>query len=82
MTQVSIKRVKFASQMEPDLYEGLKAVAQQDGRQIQAVLEDAVRAYIENRKGPKRFAKSCEKAKQTKTVARQKCRAFLLWGTT
>ena len=24
MTQVSIKRVKFASQMEPDLYEGLK----------------------------------------------------------
>ena len=52
MTQVSIKRVKFASQMEPDLYEGLKAVAQQDGLQIQAVLEDAVRAYIENRKGP------------------------------
>ena len=52
MTQVSTKRVKFASQMEPDLYEGLKNVAQQDGRQIQAVLEDAVRAYIENRRGP------------------------------
>ena len=52
MTQSSAKRVKFASQMEPDLYEGLKSVAQEDGRQIQAVLEDAVRAYIENRKRP------------------------------
>ena len=44
MTKESTKRVKFASQMEPDLYEGIKIVAQQDGRQIQAVLEDAVRA--------------------------------------
>ena len=52
MTQASVKRVKFASQMEPDLYEDLKSVAQEDGRQIQAVLEDAVRVYIENRKRP------------------------------
>ena len=52
MTQASVKRVKFASQMEPDLYEDLKSVAQEDGRQIQAVLEDAVRSYIGNRKRP------------------------------
>ena len=45
MTRASVKRVKFASQMEPDLYEDLKSVAQEDGRQIQAVLEDAVRIY-------------------------------------
>ncbi|MEA4991092.1 hypothetical protein SDC9_12476 [bioreactor metagenome] len=29
----------------------------------------------------KRFAKPCRNTKQTQTVARQKCRAFLLWGT-
>ena len=33
-----------------DLYECLKTIARQEGRPIGAVLEDATRAFIENRK--------------------------------
>ena len=50
MQQVSTRRTKFASQMDTDLYECLKTIARQEGRPIRAVLEDAARAFIENRK--------------------------------
>lgn len=50
MPQVSTRRTKFASQMNTDLYECLKTIARQEGRPIGAVLEDAARAFIENRK--------------------------------
>ena len=36
--------------MDTDLYECLKTTARQEGRPISAVLEDAARAFIENRK--------------------------------
>ena len=36
--------------MDADLYECLKTIARQEGRPISAVLEDAARAFIENRK--------------------------------
>ena len=36
--------------MDTDLYECLKTIARQEGRPIRAVLEDAARAFIENRK--------------------------------
>ena len=36
--------------MNTDLYECLKTIARQEGRPISAVLEDAARAFIENRK--------------------------------
>ena len=36
--------------MDTDLYECLKTIARQEGRPIGAVLEDAARAFIENRK--------------------------------
>ena len=36
--------------MDADLYECLKTIARQEGRPIGAVLEDAARAFIENRK--------------------------------
>ena len=36
--------------MDADLYECLKTIARQEGRPIRAVLEDAARAFIENRK--------------------------------
>ena len=36
--------------MNTDLYECLKTIARQEGRPIGAVLEDATRAFIENRK--------------------------------
>ncbi|MPL71076.1 hypothetical protein SDC9_42530 [bioreactor metagenome] len=50
MQQVSTRRTRFASQMDADLYECLKTIARQEGRPIGAVLEDAARAFIENRK--------------------------------
>ncbi len=50
MPQVSTRRTRFASQMDTDLYECLKTIARQEGRPIGAVLEDATRAFIENRK--------------------------------
>ena len=36
--------------MDADLYECLKTIARQEDRPIRAVLEDAARAFIENRK--------------------------------
>ena len=50
MQQVSTRRTRFASHMDADLYECLKTIARQEGRPIGAVLEDAARAFIENRK--------------------------------
>ena len=50
MPQVSTRQTRFASQMDRDLYERLKTIARQEGRPIGAVLEEAARAFIENRK--------------------------------
>ncbi len=43
------KREKFSSQVDPELLAGMRKIASDDGRQFQAVLEDAFRAYIEGR---------------------------------
>ena len=43
------KREKFSSQVDPELLAGIRRIASDDGRQFQAVLEDAFRAYIEGR---------------------------------
>ena len=43
------KREKFSSQADPELLAAMRRIARDDGRQFQAVLEDALRAYIENR---------------------------------
>lgn len=45
------ERKKFATQMKPELIEQLKARAKSEGRQIQAVVEDAVRAHLEKPQG-------------------------------
>ena len=42
-------REKFSSQADPDLLASLRALAKQDGRHFQAVLEDAMCDYIESR---------------------------------
>lgn len=44
-------RKKFATQMKPELIEKRKARAKSEGRQIQAVVEDAVRAHLEKPQG-------------------------------
>lgn len=44
-------RKKFASQADAELLELMREVAREEGRHFQAVLEDAMRLYLENRKG-------------------------------
>lgn len=43
-------RQKYASQADPELLEAMRAVAREEGRQFQAVMEDAMRDYLERRK--------------------------------
>lgn len=42
-------RQKYASQADPKLLTAMKQVAKEDGRQFQAVMEDAMRDYLERR---------------------------------
>ena len=44
-----VAREKFSSQASPDLLEGMRQIAHQEGRQFQVVLEDAMSAYIESK---------------------------------
>jgi metal-responsive CopG/Arc/MetJ family transcriptional regulator len=44
-------RQKFASQAPADLLEEVRRIAREDGRQLQAVIEDALRAYVDERRG-------------------------------
>ncbi|WP_017930930.1 hypothetical protein [Robiginitomaculum antarcticum] len=41
-------RKKFATQMDEQLLEDIRAFAKKEGRQLQAVLEDAVEAYLKD----------------------------------
>lgn len=45
----TLKREEFSSQIAPELLAGMRMIASDDGRQFQAVVEDAFRAYIESR---------------------------------
>ncbi|MYC30853.1 MAG: hypothetical protein F4X65_12300 [Chloroflexi bacterium] len=42
-------REKFSSQAAPELLAGMREVARSEGRQFQAVMEDAMRGYLESR---------------------------------
>jgi predicted transcriptional regulator len=44
---------KFSSQADPELLASLRTIAKQDGRHFQAVLEDAIRDYVEARQQEK-----------------------------
>lgn len=43
------KRQKFATQIDENLLEQLRAIAHKDGRQIQAIVEDALSSYLKAR---------------------------------
>ncbi len=45
----TLKQEKFSCQVDSDLLAQMRKIASDDGRQFQAVLEDAFRAYIEGR---------------------------------
>ncbi|MBP3730188.1 MAG: hypothetical protein J6I40_01805 [Mailhella sp.] len=51
MTQTSTEtsKVKFATQISKDVLAMLRATAKRDGRHIQAVLDEALREYFDNR---------------------------------
>ena len=42
-------RQKFSSQADPELLAGMREAARKEGRQFQAVLEDAMRIYLESK---------------------------------
>ena len=43
---------KYSSQADPDVLEAMKAIANRDGRQLQAVIGDAMREYLARRQQP------------------------------
>ena len=50
---MSTVREKFATQVDSELLESMRSLAKSEGRQIQAVVEDALREYLDARVNPK-----------------------------
>lgn len=47
MTRQAMKPLrKYSSQADPDVLEALQAIADREGRQLQAVIGDAMREYL------------------------------------
>ena len=46
---MSSPRKKFSSQVAPELLDAMREVAREEGRHFQAVLEEAMREFIDNR---------------------------------
>lgn len=46
---MAIAREKFASQADPEVLAAMRALAATEGRQLQAVIEDAMREYLDRR---------------------------------
>ncbi|MDR2881175.1 MAG: hypothetical protein LBV29_04670 [Azoarcus sp.] len=45
------KKVKFATQADPEVLAALRKIAGQEGRQLQALIDEALRDYIEQKQG-------------------------------
>jgi predicted transcriptional regulator len=54
----TVTREKFSSQAAPDVLAALRQIAESQGRQFQAVLDDALRDYIDRqqKERPRRHA--------------------------
>jgi len=50
-TAVEQKKVKFATQADPEVLAALRKIAGQEGRQLQALVDEALRDYIEQKLG-------------------------------
>lgn len=44
-------KVKFATQADPEVLDQLRGMALQEGRQIQALVDEALREYIDRKSG-------------------------------
>jgi len=51
MACMTEQRRKFASQAAPDILDAVRAIADEEGRQVQAVIEEALREYVERKRG-------------------------------
>ena len=47
------KREKFATQVDAAIIAELKSLAQEEGRQIQSVVEEALKSYLDAKSGAK-----------------------------
>jgi hypothetical protein len=47
------KKVKFATQLDPDVLESLRRMSANEGRHMQAILDEALREYMENKRAGK-----------------------------
>ncbi|MDR1396688.1 MAG: hypothetical protein LBJ14_03025 [Desulfarculales bacterium] len=43
------KKVKFATQADPEVLHSLREMARSEGRQLQMLVDEALRAYVERR---------------------------------
>lgn len=48
---MSTSRQKFASQADPEVLEAVRSIADEEGRQLQVVIEEALREYVERKRG-------------------------------
>ena len=52
-TAIKGQKVKFATQLSSDVLAELRQMAHEEGRQIQSILDEALREYIENKRNAK-----------------------------
>lgn len=45
------KKVKFATQADPEILAALRKMAVDEGRQLQALVDEALREYVERKNG-------------------------------
>ena len=50
-TTTENKKVKFATQADPEVLAALRKIAGDEGRQLQALVDEALRDYIEQKQG-------------------------------
>lgn len=50
-TASETKKVKFATQADPEVLAALRKMAGQEGRQLQALVDEALREYIAQKQG-------------------------------
>ena len=50
-TATENKKVKFATQADPEVLAALRKIAGDEGRQLQALVDEALRDYIEQKQG-------------------------------
>ncbi|MCL1986192.1 MAG: BrnA antitoxin family protein [Betaproteobacteria bacterium] len=49
LNATAAKKVKFATQLDPDVLETLRRMSADEGRHLQTLLDEALREYIDNK---------------------------------